>query len=45
MMKEIKLTQDSVMALMGIHPKDVSSYHRDTCQTVYIAALFIIAGS
>ena len=28
---------------MSIHPKDVPSYHKDTCSTLFIAALFIIA--
>ena len=28
---------------MGIYPKDAQSYHKDTCSTMFIAALFIIA--
>lgn len=27
----------------NIHPKDVQSYHKDTCSTMFIAASFIIA--
>jgi hypothetical protein len=29
--------------LLGIYPKDGALYHKDTCSTVFIAALFIIA--
>ena len=28
--------------LLGIYPKDASSYYRDTCSTMFIVALFII---
>jgi hypothetical protein len=35
--------QDPATPLLGIHPKDASSHHRDTCSTMFIAALFIIA--
>jgi hypothetical protein len=28
---------------LGIYPKDTPPYHKDTCSTVFIAALFIIA--
>jgi hypothetical protein len=30
---------------MGIYPKDAPSYNKDTCPTMLIAALFIIARS
>jgi hypothetical protein len=29
----------------GLSPKDAPTYHKDTCSTVFIAALFIIARS
>jgi hypothetical protein len=28
---------------LGLYPKDTESYHKDTCSTKFIAALFIIA--
>jgi hypothetical protein len=31
------------LALLGIYPRDVPQYHRDTCSTVFIITLFIIA--
>lgn len=36
----IDLPQDPVLE---IYPKDISSYYRDTCLTIFIAALIIIA--
>ena len=38
----VKLPQDPVIPLLRIYPKDTQSYHKDTCSTVFIAALFII---
>jgi hypothetical protein len=35
--------QDLAIPLLGIHPKDASSYYRDTCSTMFIAVLVIIA--
>ena len=32
-----------VIPLLGIHPKDAQSYHKDMYSTVFIAALFVIA--
>jgi hypothetical protein len=37
---EIHLPQGT---LLGIYPKDAPSYHKDTCLTMFIAALYIIA--
>ena len=34
--------QDPAIPLLGIYPKDASSYHKDMCSTMFIAALFII---
>jgi hypothetical protein len=31
--------------LKGICPKDVQPYHKDTCSTMFIAVLFVIARS
>ena len=36
---------DPVIPLLGIYPKDVPTYSKDTCSTMFIAALFIIARS
>jgi hypothetical protein len=33
---------DPAIPLLGIYPKDAPQYHRDTCSTMLIAALFII---
>jgi hypothetical protein len=30
------------MSLLGIYPKDASTYNKDTFSTMFIAALFII---
>jgi hypothetical protein len=40
----IVLPEDPAISLLGIHP-DVSTCNKDTCSTVFIAALFIIARS
>ena len=37
------LPQDQVISLLGICPKDAQSYHKDTCSTMFRAALFVIA--
>jgi hypothetical protein len=39
----INLSQDTVVFLLGIYPKDASSNHRDTCSTLFISVLFVIA--
>ena len=33
------------MLLLGIYPEDVPTGNKDTCSTIFIAALFIIARS
>ena len=38
----IVLSQDPVIPLLGIYSKDVPLYRKDTCSTVFIAALFVI---
>jgi hypothetical protein len=40
---EIVLSQDPTTQLLGIYPKDVPPYYKDTCSTVFIADLFLIA--
>ena len=34
--------QDLAIPLLGIYPKDATLHHRDTCSTMFIAALFVI---
>ena len=40
---DIELPEDPAIPLLGIYPNDASTYKRDTCSTMFIAALFIIA--
>ena len=35
-------TEDPAIPLMGIYPEDVPTGNKDTCSTMFIAALFII---
>jgi hypothetical protein len=35
--------QYPAIPLLGIHPKDARASHKDTCSTMFIAALFVIA--
>jgi hypothetical protein len=39
----IVLPQGPTIPLLTIYPKDTSLYHKDTCSTVFIEAVFIIA--
>jgi hypothetical protein len=39
----IGLHQDPTMPFLGIHPKDASSYHKETCSAMFIAVLFTTA--
>ena len=39
----IVLPEDPAIALLGIFLKDSPTYNKDTCSTMFIAALFIIA--
>ena len=34
---------DSAIPLLGIYPEDAPACNKDTCSTMFIAALFIIA--
>ena len=42
---DIVLPEDSAIPLLGIYPEDVLTCHKDTCSTIFITALFIIARS
>jgi hypothetical protein len=39
------LPEDPAIPLLGIFPEDVPTCNKDTCSTMFIAALFIIARS
>ena len=39
------LLEDPTIPLLGIYPEDVPTSKKDTCSTMFIAALFIIARS
>ena len=39
----IDLPQDPAIPLLGIYPKETQPDHKDTCSTMFIATLFIIA--
>jgi hypothetical protein len=42
---DIELTEDPAIPLLGIYPEDVPTGNKDTCSTMLIEALFIIARS
>jgi hypothetical protein len=42
---DIVLLEDSAIPFLGIYPEDVPICNKDTCCTMFIAALFIIARS
>ena len=42
---DIVLPEDPANSLLGIYPEDVPTGNKDTCSTMFIAALFIIARS
>ena len=42
---DIVLPEDLAIPLLGIYPEDVPTGKKDTCSTMFIAALFIIARS
>ena len=41
----MSLPEDPGIPLLGIYPEDSPAYNKDTCSTMFIAALFIIARS
>jgi hypothetical protein len=40
---DIILPEDPAIPLLGIHPEEVPTGNKNTCSTMFIAALFIIA--
>jgi hypothetical protein len=42
---DIVLSEDPDIPLLGIYPKGAPTYNKETCSTIFIAALFIIARS
>ena len=40
---EHSTTEDQAIPLLGIYPEDVPTCNKDTCSTMFLAALFIIA--
>jgi hypothetical protein len=40
---DIVLPVDPAISLLGIYPEDVPTDNKDTCSTIFIVALFIIA--
>ena len=42
---DMVLLKDPAIPLLGIYPEDVPSSKKETCSTMFIAALFIIARS
>jgi hypothetical protein len=42
---DIILPEDPAISLLGIYPEDVPTGKKDTCPTIFIAALFIITRS
>ena len=42
---DIVLPEDPVIPLLGIYPENVPSCNKDTCSTMFIASLFIVARS
>jgi hypothetical protein len=42
---DIVLLKDPAITLLGIYPEDVPTRKKDTCSTMFIAALFLIARS
>jgi hypothetical protein len=42
---DIVLPKDPAIPLLGIYPEDAPAYNKDTCSTMFITALFIVARS
>jgi hypothetical protein len=42
---ELDLPEDPAIPLLGIYTNDAPPCHRDTCSTMFIVALFVIARS
>jgi hypothetical protein len=42
---DIVLPEDPAIPLLGTYPKDAQTHNKNTCSTMFIAALFVIARS
>jgi hypothetical protein len=42
---DIVLPEDPAISLLAMYPEDTPTYNKETCYTMFIAALFIIARS
>jgi hypothetical protein len=42
---DVVLPEDPAIPLLGIYPEDATTCNKDTCSTMFIDALFIIARS
>jgi hypothetical protein len=42
---DIVLSEDLTLPLLGIYPEGTPTYNKDTCSTMFIEALFIVARS
>jgi hypothetical protein len=42
---DIVLLEDPAIPLLGIQPEDATTYNKDSCSTMFAAALLIIATS
>jgi hypothetical protein len=42
---DVLLLEDPVITLLGMYPKHAPTYKKDTCSTMFKAALFIVARS
>jgi hypothetical protein len=42
---DIVLLEDPTLPLLVIYPEDAPTFNKDTCPTMFIAALFVIARS
>jgi hypothetical protein len=38
---DLVVTEDPAIPLLGIYPEDVPTFNKDTCSTMFIAALFV----
>jgi hypothetical protein len=43
LLEDIVLLEDPAISLLGINPEDATTCNKDTCSTMFIAALFLIA--
>jgi hypothetical membrane protein len=44
-LSQIKTISSIITPLLGIYPEDAPTYNKDSCYTMFIAALFIISRS